>query len=73
MTSFKRTPAPLEQSVLFEIGVESNLARVALPTQLIALRRRRDRRDVFNGRLLDGLTLVGLHDIPEDRRLLTGA
>lgn len=67
MTSFKRTLRPLEQSVLFEIGVESDPTRVALPTRVAErpTKKARDRRDVFNGRLLDGLTLVGPHDIPK--------
>lgn len=67
MTSFKRTLRPPEQAALFEIGVGSIPARVAISTQLAdrPTKKNRDRRDVFNGRLLHGLTLVRPHDIPK--------
>jgi hypothetical protein len=67
MTSSKHTLPPIDQLALFEASAVRELAASGLGTRLvkglpIGLR---DHRDVFNARLLNGLTLVGPHDIPK--------
>ncbi len=68
MTSVKRTLPPPEQPALFPLASQefrkpktmsepSGVSPEGTPS--------RDRRDVFNGRLLEGLTLVGWHQIPK--------
>ena len=68
MTSSRRTMAPPTQSALplslgsaIEIAVHERDAEALNPKD-------RDRRDVFNGRLLDGLTIVSPYDIPKIQR-----
>jgi hypothetical protein len=67
MTSTRATLPPNDQLPLFDLAwprdeypdpVKSRRFRVASSS-------RQDRRDVFNARLLDGLTLVGPYEIPQ--------
>lgn len=67
VTSFRRTlPAP-EQPALFQLEPRDPPARLELADRNIRTPDRaiRDRRDVFNGRLLKRLSLVGPYDIPK--------
>lgn len=68
MTSSKRTLPPPEQPALFPLRTQQPLLPVNSSAARIADRMvvaPRDRRDVFNGRLIEGLTLVGLYGIPK--------
>lgn len=67
MTSVKRALHPLDQPALFPISPSDSAAPDALVSSVSGDARRppRDRRDVFNGRLLGGLTLVGPYEIPK--------
>lgn len=65
MTSFKCTLPPPDQAALFKLGSNDAAASLGLTTRVIDRQQTRDRRDVFNGRLLEGLTLVGPYDIPK--------
>jgi hypothetical protein len=65
MTSLRRTLPPDDQLGLFDLAAE-----VGGPARGLAVRTidscpaRKDRHDVFNARLLKGLTVVGPYDIP---------
>jgi len=66
MTSTRATLSPHGQLPLFDLvwpQVEY-VAPMASRTVNVVSSSRRDRRDVFNARLLDGLTLVGPYEIP---------
>lgn len=68
MTSVKHTLSPPAQPALFPLEAQ-DLPRQRIPqatciTELIG-NAPRDRRDVFNGRLIKGLTLVGHYEIPK--------
>jgi len=66
MTSTRATLPPNNQLPLFDLAWprDDNAAPVASRTIGVASSSRQDRRDVFNARLLDGLTLVGPYEIP---------
>ena len=63
MTSIKRTLPPPEQPALSTRV--SRISEARTPCVSPEGTPSRDRRDVFNGRLLEGLTLVGWHQIPK--------
>jgi hypothetical protein len=67
MTSLRRTHPAADDLVLFPVENEpwsqQTLSFAGRPAAGLRVTRR-DRRDVINGRLLDGLTLVGFFDIP---------
>lgn len=66
MTSLRRT-IPSDQPTLFQIDpIDTYEHReMSAPAEDPAPTVRHDRPDVFNGRLLAGLTLVGPHEIPK--------
>ena len=68
MTSLKRTLPPPEQPALFPLWNQQSSLPENSPNTRVTDRAGdapRDRRDVFNGRLIEGLTLVGLYEIPK--------
>lgn len=67
MTSLKRTLPVADNPALFQIGHRDSPSTKEPVTRKVRheAAHRRDRRDVFNGRLLAGLTLVGPHEIPK--------
>jgi hypothetical protein len=67
MTSFRETLPPSAQMSLFESANNHHGAATETTARVIDGHgsNRRDRCDVSNFRLLDGLTLVGPHDIPK--------
>ena len=67
MTSLRRTLPPRDQLSLFasselDKGREVVFEELVVETSELA---RRDKHDVFNGRLLDGLKVVGYYGIPQ--------
>lgn len=68
MTSVKHTLPPSPQPALFPLEAQE-VSQHGIPqkTRVVGLiaNAPRDRRDVFNGRLVKGLTLVGHYEIPK--------
>lgn len=67
VTSVKQALRAANHPALFAIGPSDSGAPGTAVTQIDndVQSARRDRRDVFNGRLLSGLTLVGPYEIPK--------
>lgn len=66
MTSSRTTLPGVDQTPLFPLEPQAKASRIPPATRRAddPDETRRDRRDVFNARLLGGLTLVGPYDIP---------
>lgn len=66
MTSLKRTLRPSEELTLFPIEIAGRSSRASFDEfpAVVPPATVRDRRDVMNGRLLEGLTIVGYFGIP---------